>query len=115
MPLPEILDDAIRSAKSYISRADLVTAQLLSSNAAVTLYNGVAYVMPTADIQQAAADAKARIGVFCAALADQWGQAELASTQAAREDVLQALDSLETLLASARPNDMAKALGLDWF
>lgn len=114
MPLPEILDDAIRGAKSYISRADPVTAQLFSSNAAVTLDNGLAYVMPAADIQQAATDAKARIGVFCAALADQWAPAKLASAQAAREDVLQALDSLEMLLASARPNDMAKALGLDW-
>lgn len=115
MPLPEILDDAIRSAKSYISRADPVTAQLFSSNATVTLDNGLAYVMPAADIQHAAVETKARISAFCAALADQWGPANLARAQSAREDVLQALDRLETLLASARPNDMAKALGLDWF
>lgn len=115
MPLPEILYDAIRGAKSYISRADPVTAQIFSHNAAVALDNGLAYVMPAGDIQQAAADAKARIGVFCTALADQCGPAKLAGAEAAREDVLQTLDSLEALLASARPNDMAKALGLDWF
>lgn len=115
MPLPEPLDDAIRGAKSYISRADPFTAQNFSNNAAVTLDNGLAFVVPTADILQAAAETKDRIGDFCADLADQWGAANLARAQAAREDVLQALDRLETLLASARPNDRAKALGLDWF
>jgi hypothetical protein len=113
--LPETLDDAIRGAKSYISRADPVTAQIFSKNATTTLDNGLAYVMPAEDIQQAATHAKARIDAFRESLADQWGPVNRARAQTAREDALQALDRLEAVLASAQPNDMAKALGLDWF
>lgn len=114
MRLPEILDDAIRGARSYISRADPVTAHIFSKNAITTLDNGLAYVMPAEDIQHAAYDAKARINVFREFLADQRGASDFTSAQTAREAALQAVDRLETVLVSARPNDTAKALGLDW-
>lgn len=106
MSIPETLREAVADARSMITRANEFDVGFLTGNAKVTLSNAQAFVVDDAVIEEAFHLAKQRIEFM-----RQAGPIEL---QKARVSALQALDSLELSLVQARPNDMAKALGLDW-
>ena len=105
MPLPETLRDPLAAARSMISRANSFDLGLQTGNAEATLTNARAFVADDTLIGEAFHEAARRIGAM--------RQAD--SLEEARTSALQAIDSLELNLAQARPNDMAKALGVDWF
>ena len=114
MSLPEALQDNYGAATSFITRADPLTARSFCENARASLDNAVCFVARSATIDQAVREAKASIDTFQAALVDQWGTERLEGAQLARQDALVALKKLETVLATARPNATAQALGVAW-
>lgn len=105
MPLPETLRDPLAAARSMISRANSFDLGLQTGNAEAMLTNARAFVADDIVIGEAFDEAARRIG----------GMRQAGSLEEARTSALQAIGSLELSLAQARPNDMAKALGVDWF
>jgi len=105
MSLPETLREALEAARSMIGRAHAFDVGVQSSNASVMLTNAQAFVVEDPSIRAAFDEAKLRIGAL----------PDARDLDDARESALQAMRSLELSLAQARPNEHAKAIGVDWF
>lgn len=105
MPLPETLREGVEAARSMVGRARAFDVQLQAGNAKAMLSNALAYVAEDTAILAAFDEAKLRIEALPSAL----------DLDEAQESALLAIGTLEAKLAQARPNELAKALGLDWF
>lgn len=105
MSLPETLRDAVDAARAMIGRAHAFDAQVQAGNANTMLANARAFVVEDASIQSAFEEAGRRIAAVSTAR----------DLDEARRAALHAIGSLEVSLAHARPNEHAKAIGVDWF
>ncbi|MBB3588389.1 hypothetical protein FHY04_003277 [Sphingomonas sp. BK481] len=105
MPLPETLREPLAAARSMIGRAHAFDAGLLTGNANAMLTNAQAFVARDATISETFDAARRQIGAM----------ADARALDDARTFALQAIDALEHSLLRARPNDHARALGMDWF
>lgn len=105
MPLPETLREGIEAARSMIGRARAFDVQLQAGNAKAMLSNALAYVAEDTAILAAVDEAKLRIEAL----------PSVRDLDEARESALRAIGTFELTLAQARPNELAKALGVDWF
>jgi len=105
MSLPETLREPLTAARSMIRRAHAFDVHLQAGNAKAMLANARAFVAEEPSIGDAFDEAGLRIDALCGAR----------EVDDARLSALQAIDSLELRLTQARPNEIAKALGVDWF
>lgn len=105
MSLPETLRQSLAAARSMIGRAHAFDVRLQAGNAKAMLANACAFVPQEPLIGNAFEEARLRIDAFYVA----------SELEDARQSALQAIDSLKLSLAHARPNEHAKALGVDWF
>ena len=105
MPFPETLREPLAAARSMTGRAYAVDVRLQTHNAKAMLTNAQAFVAQDLAISETFDAARRQIGAMV-----QEGALEDARTLA-----LQGIDALEHSLQRARPNDHARALGMDWF
>jgi predicted ATPase len=117
MPLPEPLSDHISSARSFINRANTLDLSICTRNAEACLGSARALLVQDASIAAAFEEAERRIVDFRNEGADNFGfsDRQRAALENARQVALLGLDELVGYLADARPNEHARALGLDWF
>lgn len=107
MPLSPDMVSMINDARSFVDRADGLSAPLCGSNAASILRNLRAFVAPTCKTDSLF-DAAERA---CLKLrdVDSWNRQRLADAQDAARA---ALDRLSPVIEQADPNSHARALGL---
>lgn len=105
MPLPETLREPLASARSMIGRAHAVDVRLQTHNAETMLTNAQAFVAQDPAISETFDAARRQIAAM----------AEAEAPDDMRIFALQGIDALEQSLQRARPNDHARALGMDWF
>lgn len=105
MSLPDTLREAVDAARSMIGRAHAFDVKVQAGNANAMLANARAFVVEDASLQRAFDEAGRRIAAFSTAR----------DLDEARRAALNAIQSLELSLADARPNEHAKAIGVDWF
>ena len=104
MSLARPLRDPLDAARSMIARANIIDADLQAGKAQAMLANARANFVENGTIADAFLAAAERIEAL------RLGR----SRSAARASALGAIDRLEACLTGARPNEHARALGLDW-
>ena len=104
MPLPDVLHEALAAARFMIRRAHAIDVGVQTGNAKAILSNAQAFVAHGPEISEAFEAARQQIAAMEQARA----------LEGARTAALHAVDALEQSLLQARPNEQAKALGIDW-
>lgn len=108
MPLNPHLASTLDSACSFAERADAANLAISAKNAAAQVQNVQAYVVMTEELEELFREAikacrdLARVGIIDA------------MAKAAAE-VVAALDRLRAPLDRTEPNELAKAIGMDWW
>jgi len=105
MPFPETLREPLAAARSMIGRAHEVDLCLRTHNAKAMLTNAQAFVAQDPAISETFDAARQKIGAM----------AQEGALEDTRTLALQGIDALEHSLQGARPNEHARALGMEWF
>jgi len=105
----------INAARAGIARADSINARQMVHNAEVHLRTAWSYIIATHDGQEAFEAAVRAIQTFGNEVAVGGSFAVLSEpAKAAQAEAITAVDRYSQAILDARPNSMAKAMGLDW-
>lgn len=116
MTVPITLKEWLDEAQAMILKTPPFDADQLVFNAMVNVGSIKQYVVSTAPIERAYREVVAHAEDFRAVSAREGLPSDhsTASIEQARELTLLALERLDAALTDARPNDLARAMGMDW-
>jgi hypothetical protein len=109
MTIPVPLRENINALRAIVRNAGTSDFRPAQRNALVTINELLSLVELTSAVSLAARSALDQIGHVVTAAKDDGAQLEMV-----RADALHAIDKLEMEMASARPGDRAKDLGIAW-
>lgn len=117
MTIAEPLAECIKTALSCLERADAFDATSLVSIAEERVRSARSFVVPTVLTEEAFRDAIARLLAFHETVIDQNILSPRSSpgVEQARELAIISLRGLADVLVDARPSELARASGADWF
>ncbi len=113
MPTPEPLASHIDMARTAVRRADITSAALMVRNVPAHLRNAFGLLCPTPEIEQAFEEVMRTAGVLAGTFRTS-SFPDRQQVEREKEAAMRAFDQLETALSTAKPNETARAIGLDW-
>ncbi|TCP65895.1 hypothetical protein [Sphingomonas sp. PP-CE-1G-424] len=116
MTVPISLKSDFDSTRGMLKRTTPFDADQLVGNAIVFLDSIRQYIVPADSFDRAFDAVAVHARDFRTVMAREGfpSRRDQASVEQARQLVLLALDRLDDALTEAKPNDMARAMGMDW-
>lgn len=115
MPTSPEVTDFVEGAISSLKQADVVNASTAAKNAEALLRSAWQYVVATPELEKAFEDAVRASRDFGSAVMSGASYTITESDRIGQSIAVAAVEHFSAKLSDARPNDFAKALGLDWF
>ncbi|WP_230630652.1 hypothetical protein [Sphingomonas sp. Leaf37] len=117
MAAPVTLESFVDGARSAVARATSFDAKHLIGNALAQLHNAHAYVVSAPAVDRAYNEVRVHVHGLKVELSSlpMGAPQNHPPVERARQLALLSIEHYAAALGDAQPNEMAKALGLDWF